>query len=266
MLIYVLLYICIIINLICLIKLYFIIKNIFELKKKLLNNNCIIIHNKPIRNHIYKLTLVIFAYICDNYVFDINEHDDIIKKIKKYNTCNIILNTTGGNISSNDTLINFILTSKVNLNIYILNKAMSAGTLIALSANNLYIDKDAYLSPTDPQIPFDDDMYSIKSFIDLYENKDNNYITDKYLITYYENKKLYDENINLIQKLLKNKFRKNISKNKKKEFINILTSGKYAHHYPLFGSYINNFLDIHLNLPKTILEIHKLYNMIIYYT
>jgi len=261
----ILLYICIFIDIICFIKLYKIIKNMYILKKNLIDNTCIIIYDKPNRNNIYKITSMIFEYICNNFIFDINDEKNIIKKLKDKKKYNIILNTSGGNIVSNDILINFIITSKIKLNIYINKKAQSAGTVFAFSATKLYIDKDAYLSPTDPQISFDDDTYSIRSFIELCENKNINNITDKYLLTYYENKKLYNENITLIKNLLKNKFRKNISKDKKQDFIFDITYGFKSHHTPYCGSYLNKILDINLNLPKNILEINDLFDDIYEY-
>ena len=257
-----LLSVCICVYLYICIYVYKSIKKIFILRNRLLHNNSIIIFNKPDRNHIFKLTLIIFEYICHDNIFDIDSHDDIIKKIKNKKIKNIILDTTGGSILSNDILINFILTSQIKLNIYVPRKAQSAGTLLALSANNLYVDKDAYLSPTDPQITFENETYSIKSFMELCDNKDTNYITDKYLLCYYENKKLYDENITLIIKLLEKKFKKNIKDKEKTSFIFELTTGKYSHHKPISGTYLSKYLNLNICLPQNIIDIYTIYDNI----
>ena len=232
----------------------------FILKNKLKTNYSIIICNKPTQKKFYNIFLMFFDYILDDYIFDIDSHDDIIKKIKNSKINNIILDTTGGSILSNDILINFILTSKIKLNIYVPRKAQSAGTLLALSANNLYVDKDAYLSPTDPQITFENETYSIKSFMELCDNKDTNYITDKYLLCYYENKKLYDENITLIIKLLEKKLKKNIKDKDKTNFIFELTSGTYSHHKPISGTYLSKYLDVNICLPQNILDIYNIFD------
>ena len=242
------------------INVYNLIEKMYIFKNKLINNNSIIIFNKPDRNHIFKLTLLIFEHICYDNIFDIDSHDDIIKKIKNNKINNIILDTTGGSILSNDILINFILTSKIKLNIYVPRKAQSAGTLLALSANILYVDKDAYLSPTDPQITFENETYSIKSFIELCDTKDINYITDKYLLCYYENKKLYDENITLFTKLLENKFKKNIKDKEKTSFILELTSGTWSHHKPISGTNLSKFLNVNICLPQNILNIYNIFD------
>ena len=58
---------------------------------------------------------------------------------------------------------------------------------------------------------------TIDSLSNLYnltvgEWMNKNYISDKYLINYYENKKLHYENMDLINKLLENKFKKKLIK------------------------------------------------------
>jgi len=260
----ILFYIFFIIDAYFLIKIYLIINNIYLLKDKLKNNNCIIIYNTPNYTYLNKLSVLIIEYILNEYLFDINDYTNIIKKIKNNHNINIILETNGGDISSNDILVNFIHDSKININGYVFKKSQSAGTILALISNKLYIKSEAILSPTDPQISIDGETYSVKSIINMCEEKDKNYISDKYLINYYENKKLHYENIELVDKLIQNKLKKNISKEKKSQLIYELTSGDYSHHKPLSGTYLNIYLNINLNFPKYIEDIYNLYEIISY--
>lgn len=257
-----------IIDIIAIIKLLLLIKNIISLRNNLIKSNCIIIYNKPERNHIYKIMRMIFDYFCEDYIFDINDKYKIIKMLTnqtKLVNLNIIYDTYGGDVNANDILLNYILESKIKINGYVFKKSQSAGTILALSSTNLYMNKNALLSPTDPQITIDTDIYSIKSIIDMCETKDKNYISDKYLLQYYENKKLHYENISTITNLLQKKFRHNISKNNKKKIINELTSGDYSHHKPLSGQYLNKYIDINLNMPSEINMIYKLYEDVLFY-
>lgn len=262
MILEILFYICFIVDFYFSYKIYEFIKNIYDLKNKLNLNNCIIIYNKPHESFIKKISIIIFEYILNEFIFDINDYANIIKKIKNKQTINIILDTYGGEISSNDILVNFINDSKIKINGYVFKKSQSAGTILALISNKLYIKPEAILSPTDPQISVDGETYSVKSIINMCEEKDKNYISDKYLINYYENKKLHYENMDLINKLLENKFKKNISKDKKSHILYKLTSGDYSHHLPLSGHYLNKYLDVNLNFPKNIDEIFKIYQII----
>lgn len=257
--------ISIIINIYVIYKLYQIIINIYILKDKLNKYNCFIIYNRPECTYMNKILLMIFEYICNNYIFDINNHEEIIKKFSNNNNnnINIIYHTIGGDISSNDILINYIIESKIKINGFVFKHSQSAGTLLALLSTNLYINKDAILSPTDPQITIDTETYSIKSIINMCETKEHNYISDKYLLQYYENKKLHYENIDLVTRLINNKIKKNISYEIKKNIINELTSGDYSHHKPISGLYLNKYININLNISQNINNIYEIF-MVIY--
>lgn len=274
MLIETIIYIFTIIDLIVLYKVYKILKNMYTLKQKLIFNNCIIIYNKPDKNYINKLILIIFEYICNGYIFDINDYKNIMNKLEncKLNNCklnnnsiNIIYDTYGGEIQANDIISNYIIESKIKINGYVFNKSQSAGTILALLSDNLYINKNAILSPTDPQITIDDESYSIKSIINMCESKEHNYISDKYLLQYYENKKLHYENIDMITRLINKKLRKHISKEKKKDLIYELTSGDYTHYKPISGLYLNKYIDINLNMPKNITDIYNIFENAYFY-
>jgi hypothetical protein len=105
-------------------------------------------------------------------------------------------------------------------------------------------------------------MYSLKSIINLCENKDNNYIADKILLTYYDSKKLHDENIITIRKILENKFKISLKKEDKNKFITKLTSGDISHHQSFNKSYINKYLNIQHDIPIYLYDINKLYEYI----
>jgi hypothetical protein len=265
--------ICFIIDLFVLLKLTLILNNILRLKNSLKQNNCIIIYNKPIRNHIFKIGLILFEYFFDDLIFDINDNYKIIEKLKnklsdkdcKLNNINVILDTYGGEIMSNDILLNFILDSKIKITSYVIKKSQSAGTLLALISDKLYINSEAILSPTDPQITIDDETYSVKSIIDMCTQKNIDNISDKYLLSYFENKKLHYENIEMMTKLLDKKYRKNISKQKKSEILYEMTSGDYSHHRPLSGIYLNKYLEVYLNIPKSINQLYDIYKYLCYY-
>ena len=125
------------------------------------------------------------------------------------------------------------------------------------------MNRDAILSPTDPQITIDDETYSIKSIINMCESKEHNYISDKYLLQYYENKKLHYENIDMITRLINKKIKQNVSKEKKDNLIYELTSGDYTHYKPITGLYLNRYININLDIPKSISSIYEIYLSII---
>jgi hypothetical protein len=236
-----------------------IFRDLHILRKNLKENNCIIINDSKNSNKlINKLNNTFINYFYKDLIFNINDSINIISNLKPQH--NIILETYGGNIDSNDQIINHIITHNLKLNIYVFKYAQSAGTVLALCADKLYITKNAFLGPTDPQITIDDTIYSLKALDELCENKDLNYISDKMLLTYYDSKKLHEENILTLKRILKNKFKSNISENKKEEFIKKLSTGEISHHTPFNHTFLKQYININLDMPKNIINLYKLYD------
>ncbi len=191
-------------------------------------------------------------------IFDIDDDDGIINYLINTNVENIILDTDGGSVVASDRLLSHITKSKIKLKIYVIRKAYSAGTVLALSADKLYMDKNACLSPTEPQITLENDTYSVKDFMDLYKYKDIDSIDDGSILTYHNLKKMFNENINLIKKLLKNKFN-DISEKRKIKVLNKFTDGTISHHMPFNCRYLKKYLNIETEIPKDIYVIYNLF-------
>jgi len=83
---------------------------------------------------------------------DANKFIDTMRSIDENKTIGVILNTRGGTLLAAEIIINALLNHKGKIIVYIPYCAMSGGTLIALAANEIYMDKNACLGPIDPQI------------------------------------------------------------------------------------------------------------------
>ncbi len=237
------------------------IKYVYELwylNDILKKNNLIIICDLPRK---YK---TFYNKICTN-IFDIDDCDSIINfLILNNNLPQIILDSDGGSISSNDRLLYFILENGLELTSYVLRKSYSAATLIALASKNLHMHEVAILSPTDPQINILNDIYSIKSLMTLIDTKDNNMISDSILLTYNNIKVTYEENIGMTTRLLNKKFKFNTSKYDKKSLIDNFTLGEISHHRPFSYKYLSDVLDINNNIPHIVNIIYSKYFKLFY--
>jgi Serine dehydrogenase proteinase len=164
----------------------------------------------------------------------------ILDNVSKQNIkrIDIILNTCGGSIESSDTMIKLLLLYDGIINVYIPHRAMSAGTLMALMGDKIYMNKYSILSPTDPQVELtqlDDEMISVSSLINFVETKGIENVADEIGLEYFEYKKLYDENIATLNAICSEKIKKGTLKvdDKKKFFKNISKKfgyGKISHH------------------------------------
>lgn len=77
-----------------------------------------------------------------------------IRKVPDNKTIDIIITTNGGSLFAAETIINSILQHKGKVRVHIPYYARSAGTLIALAADEIIMDKYAYIGPIDPVYGF----------------------------------------------------------------------------------------------------------------
>lgn len=102
-----------------------------------------------------------------------------LKKIGKVDKISLCIRTSGGNLDAPWPLVNLIREYCEKFEIIILSKALSAGTLIALGANNIVMTPIAQLSPIDPKKNIDNkndkqiglEVEDIISFINLAKEK-----------------------------------------------------------------------------------------------
>ena len=170
---------------------------------------------------ISKNTIIISNKYINKNIIDINKEIQFIRWYENINineNINIVINSTGGDISSSDAIINILLLHKGKINIYIPRIAYSAGTMIALCADQLYMNNYSLLSLVDPQIDIGEETYSVKSFLNLKRNNGIVNLSEDNQLMFYECKKLYDDNIRNMNKILKNKYSKRVIKRIIKEF------------------------------------------------
>jgi hypothetical protein len=243
------------------------LRNQIKSYEKINNTNLILITDIPENYRYYHGYNCIINFILSSYIYNIDS-DKLINHLYKLNNNNnnnknltLIIDSNGGSIINNDIIIN-LTSNHFNTTSYILDHAMSAATMIALSSNSIYMSEHSILSPTDPQITIRNETYSIKSLIDLCENKNKDDINDEFLISYYENKKLDIENKENIRKFLNKHYKNKLSEIKKRNVFNKLTSGNISHHTPISYNYLKKHLKINLITSSHIKEIYKLYNYV----
>lgn len=256
------LYIYIIVCILLSVLLYycFVLLKFISLHMKLKNNNTILICDIADISKYYHKFVLFFKF----FIYDMNDDKNIISHLIKHPSTKILLETEGGYINSNDRLINHIVSQNLQLTIYVVRHAYSAGSVLAMASHDLYLDKNACLGPTDPQITLDKNTYSIKSIMKLCEEKDKNYIMDVHLLQYYESKKLYDENVTLMTKLLNKKFKSKIPKNIRDNIIDKFTNGNMSHHIPISCNSLEDYMVIHTQLPNHIYDMFNMYNKLFY--
>lgn len=76
--------------------------------------------------------------------------DEILRKFPASGKVTLIIYTNGGDISAPWPLVNLIREYCSSLEVIVLKKSLSAGTLIALGADKIFMPRGSFLSPVDP--------------------------------------------------------------------------------------------------------------------
>jgi hypothetical protein len=105
---------------------------------------------------------------------------DILENFnKKPNKISLVIDTTGGNLNAPWPLVNLIKEYCDEFEVIVLNKSLSAGTLIALGADKIVMSEFSQLSPVDPfqtrtdgnNKPIKLEVEDISSYIDFIKKK-----------------------------------------------------------------------------------------------
>src|SRR3981189_1093157 len=86
---------------------------------------------------------------------DVNDSEDVLRAIQRTGTdvpLDIILHTPGGLVLAALQIARAIREHKAKVTVFVPHYAMSGGTLLALAANEIIMNKHSVLGPMDPQV------------------------------------------------------------------------------------------------------------------
>jgi hypothetical protein len=236
-------------------------KLIKKIEKK---NNSKIIYIRDLETNIKTRILMIFL---NKFIISINDNERL-RYILEQNydkKLMLIIRSYGGYVSSSDSMLTLLDSHKPKKQAYIPNYAMSAATLLALACDDIFMNNYAALGPTDPQINLFDEDIRYKTLQDIIKNKNIDKIKDELLISYYENKILYDNGIKYINNYLYKHKKNNASIAKIKNWVNKLSHGNIPHHTEFTPNLLNEIITINCDIPNDIKNIYKQANNIFNY-
>lgn len=170
--------------------------------------------------------------------------------INDINNINIIIHTFGGECDHIESLLRILYHKKINIEIYVPKYALSAGSLLSLSGNKIHCNWYSLFSPIDTQIDFNNIQRSILDILNLKHR--NNLTTNEYL-EYLYCKRLYNQDLKLLNFILKDNKNKN-------EIIDKLLNTKYTHDYNYtYYDFKKLGLNIDLNMTNHINQIFNLF-------
>jgi ClpP class serine protease len=186
---------------------------------------------------------------------DINDSEDVLRAIQMTDDdlpLDIILHTPGGLVLAALQIAWAIREHKGKVTVFVPHYAMSGGTLIALSADEIVMSKHAVLGPIDPQLG----QSPAASLLKVVEQKPISEIDDETLIKADVGRKAIAQVKQAATELLKRK----MTEDKAVVLAEKLSSGTWTHDYPIMVSTAKELgLPVSTDIPNDVLDLMKLY-------
>lgn len=164
----------------------------------------------------------------------------------------LILHTPGGLVLASEQIATALKEHKAKTTVIIPHYAMSGGSLIALSADEIIMDKNAVMGPVDPQVG----QYPAASIISAINTKYVDELDDETLILGDISRKAIDQVKEFVYDILKDK----LGEEKAKNLSETLSSGKWTHDYPLTIKKLKELgVEVTTDVPKEVYELFDLY-------
>ena len=164
-----------------------------------------------------------------------------------------VIHTPGGLALAATQIANALAKHKAPVRVIVPHYAMSGGTLIALSADEIIMDPNAVLGPVDPQIG----QMPAASILKVLEKKEPKDIDDQTLILADVSEKAIRQMKEYLTNLLTSK---GMEKEKAERIAEELAVGKFTHDYPLTADYLKELgLNVITEVPEEVYALMELY-------
>ncbi|MCF8884818.1 MAG: ATP-dependent Clp protease proteolytic subunit [Nitrososphaerota archaeon] len=168
----------------------------------------------------------------------------------------IVIHTPGGLVLAAAQISLALKEHKAKTIAIIPHYAMSGGTLIALAADEIWMDENAVLGPVDPQLS--DPRYGAipaSSLLRVVKEKGRDKVREEYLILADIAEKAVKQMENLVYKLLEDKMGE-----KARELAKIMVEGRWTHDYPITVEEARSLgIPVKTEIPIEVYQLMELY-------
>jgi ClpP class serine protease len=169
----------------------------------------------------------------------------------------LILHTPGGLVLATEQIARALIRHPAKVTVFVPHYAMSGGTMLALSADEIVMDANAVLGPVDPQLG----NFPAASIIKVAEHKPIGDIDDETLIMADLSRKAINQVQRFVRTLLKDdQPQQKIDPENIDRIVDFLTTGQVTHDYPVTVEEATKLgLPISVGLPNSIYNLMELY-------
>ena len=186
---------------------------------------------------------------------DIEDSEQILRAIRLTPDdmpIDLVLHTPGGLVLAASQIAQALKKHPAKVTVFVPHYAMSGGTLIALSADEIVMDENAVLGPVDPQLG----NYPAASLLKTLRIKGPEHVDDNTIVMADIAEKAILQIKDFVYDLLKNK----MEEKKAIRIANELSTGRWTHDYPLDIERLKAIgINITVGLPDYIYDLMELY-------
>ena len=186
---------------------------------------------------------------------DIQDSEELLRAIKMTDNkipIDIILHTPGGLVLASEQIANALSKRKGKVTVFVPHYAMSGGTMIALSADEVVMDENAVLGPVDPQVG----NFPAVSILKVLADKPAKDIDDETMIMADISRKALTQVKATIKKIACCQY----SEQAAEALAEKLASGQWTHDYPIsFEEAKELGIKVSSKMPEDVYKLMNLY-------
>jgi len=186
---------------------------------------------------------------------DIHDSEEVLRAIHMTDDetpIDLVIHTPGGLAIASTQIARALSKHKGRVTVFVPHYAMSGGTLIALSADEIVMSEHAVLGPLDPQLG----QFPAVSVLSVIQKKSIDEIDDSTLILADQAEKAIRQMKDTIVEILSRKH----PHDKAREIAEKLVSGRWTHDYPISSEETKELgLTVSTNIPKEVMLLMNLY-------
>jgi len=199
-------------------------------------------------------TMGILGFPIMRYI-DIEDSEELIRAINLTDEdvpIDLILHTPGGLVLATERIACALNRRKAKVTVFVPHYAMSGGTLVALAADEIVMDKSAVLGSVDPQVG----GYPAASILKVLETKGKDEIDDEtYILADISRKAM-----NQVKSCVKSILIDNMDESKAEEIADKLSKGEWTHDYPIDAEEARAMgLPVTNDVPEEVYQLMKLF-------
>jgi len=199
-------------------------------------------------------TMKLLGFPVMRYI-DIQDSEELMRAVHLTDDdvpIDLILHTPGGLVLATERIACALKRHKAKVTVFIPHYAMSGGTLIALAADEIVMDRSAVLGSIDPQIG----NYPAASILKVLETKAKDEIDDETHIM----ADIARKAMNQIKVCVKEILIEKMDDAKAEELADKLTRGEWTHDYPITADEAQSMgLPISTDMPESIYQFMNLF-------